>query len=143
MRILTLLLLLTTALSAHTVDYQVDQKTAVIVTVRMGEEEASYSEYEVFSPKDQETPYQLGRTDAQGRVAFLPSEVGTWRIKVAADSQHGLHGADIEVKVEQDMTVQLSTRPLVAKHTRLVVGISVLFGLFGLFSLFRAKKSPK
>lgn len=136
-------LLLAQVCLAHTVDCQIDRGTAVVITVRLGDDDASYSEYEVFAPSENETPFQLGRTDAKGRLAFLPSETGTWRVKVAADSQHGLHGKEMNVEVSPDMTVEISSRPMVAKHTRLVVGISILFGVFGLLSLFRSRSGSK
>ncbi len=139
-RLFLILILLAGVGQAHTVDYQMDRETAVVVTVRLGEEVASYSEYELFPPSSSETPFQLGRTDAQGRLSFLPNETGVWRVKVSADSQHGLHGVEIEVQVDESMTAEIASRPLVARHTRLVVGISVLFGIFGLMSLLRSRR---
>lgn len=133
--------ILTGLAGAHTVDFKVDQKEAVVVTVFLGDEMASYSEYEVFSP-DSPEPTQLGRLDAQGRVSFLPDRPGVWQVKVAADSQHGLHGVTVEVQVDQHQVVQNTSAPPIAKHTRIVVGISLLFGIFGLLSLFRSRK-PK
>jgi len=140
MRVWLLLLLLCGLASAHTVDYQIDGKQAVVVTVRLAEEPAGYSEYELFAPDSAEIPFQLGRSDALGRIAFVPDKPGLWRMKVSADSQHGLHGQEIEIKVDEKMVAQIDSRPLVSTHTRLVVGISLLFGLFGLISLFRSKK---
>lgn len=126
---------------AHTVNYSVDGKQAVVVTVILGDEEAaSFSEYEVFSPDDPEMPFQLGRTDAAGRLAFLPDRAGTWRVKVEADSQHGLHGVQFEVEVGEDQKVKSYNKPLVATHTRLLVGIGILLGLFGLLNLWRRER---
>jgi nickel transport protein len=135
-------LLLCSLVSAHTVDHEVTQQQAVVVTVFLGDEQASYSEYEVFSPNSTE-PVQLGRTDAQGRVSFLPDAPGMWLVKVAADSQHGLHGVTVEIDVDKDKIVKNTSAPPIAKHTRLVVGVSLLFGLFGLVSLFRSRKSNR
>ena len=39
---------------------------------------------------------------------------------------------EIEIKVDEKMVAQIDSRPLVSTRTRLVVGISLLFGLFGL-----------
>ena len=141
MRLWVLILLLCGLASAHTVDYQIDGKQAVVATVRLGEEPASYSEYELFAPDSPETPFQLGRSDALGRIAFVPDKPGLWRLKVSADSQHGLHGTEMEIKVDETMIAELDSRPLVSTHTRLVVGISLLFGVFGLVSLLRSRKS--
>lgn len=131
-----LLLLLALPVAAHTVEHKVERREAVVVTVYLGEELASYSEYEVMPPGGGE-PFQIGRTDAQGRVCFLPDKPGQWKVKVAADSQHGLHGVSVDVEVKPDMAVEDSSAPPIATHTRLIVGISILFGIFGLVTLAR------
>lgn len=137
--LLLAMLFLTLGASAHVVDYDVARHEGVVVTTRMGGEEASYSEYEVFAPADQETPFQLGRTDALGRLIFLPNAPGTWVVKVKADSQHGVHGVVAEVDVDDQGVVKDISQPLVATHTRLLIGISLLIGIFGLISLARAR----
>lgn len=143
MRTLLIMLCLALPISAHTVDYKVSQEKGVVVTVFLGDEPASYSEYEVFAPDNMDDPVQLGRLDSKGRVTFLPDAVGTWIVKVEADSQHGLHGVKAEVEVKDDMTVQDNSAPPIARHTRLIVGVSILFGLFGLISLFRPRSGPQ
>lgn len=135
--LLTLTLFLLAPAFAHTVDYEITQADAVVVTVFLGDEAASYSEYEVTSPAGGE-PVQIGRLDARGRVSFLPDLKGEWKVRVAADSQHGLHGVEVKVKVDESMTVTGTSSPPIARHTRLIVGISLLFGIFGLFSLLRS-----
>jgi nickel transport protein len=126
--------------AAHTVDYQIDNQKVVVVTVRLAGEPARFAEFEVFEPGTRETPFQTGQTDARGKLSFVPTQAGTWIVKVAADSHHGLHGQEMKLEVTQDMIVKSDSRPLVATHTRLIVGISVLFGLFGLVSLTRARR---
>jgi nickel transport protein len=133
---LLLLLLMSLPIVAHTVDYQVESKSAVVVTLRFGDKAAILSKYQVFAPSLDE-PVQIGRTDAQGRIAFLPTEPGLWRVKVSTDLEHGLHGTNVDIEVDQDMVVKSVSQPLVATHTRLVVGVSLLFGVFGLWSLIR------
>ena len=135
-----LLLLLALPVAAHTVEHKVERHQAVVVTVFLGEELASYSEYEVLAPGGEE-PFQIGRTDAQGRVCFIPDKAGNWKVKVSADSQHGLHGVSVDVEVKPDMTVEDSSAPPIATHTRLLVGISLLFGVFGLVALLRNARS--
>lgn len=124
---------------AHTVDYDVKNGQATVVTTYLGDEEASYAEYEVFAPAETANPFQLGRSDARGRVVFIPDRAGKWLVKVKADSQHGVHGAQIEVDVDESAVVKDFSKPLVATHTRLLIGVSLLFGFFGLYSLFRGK----
>lgn len=139
MRKLILFLLFLGPAWGHTVDYDVTHQQAVVVSVHLGDEEASYSEYEVFSPADKENPFQVGRSDAHGRVVFAPDAAGQWVVKAKADSQHGIHGAEITVDVDEKSTVKNFSKPLVATHTRLLIGVSLLFGIFGVVSLLRGK----
>jgi len=135
--LLLLLVLLGLPAWAHSVDYQVDSVPATAVTVRFGDDEpASYSEYEVLPP-GQTIPFQTGRTDALGRVVFAPDRPGEWTVKVKADSAHGLHGVSIAVTVDAKGVVTGYSRPLVARHTKLLVGAGLLLGLFGLAALLR------
>lgn len=138
-QILLLTLLLVSPTWAHTVDYDVTNQQGTVVTTYLGEEEASYAEYEVFAPDQKDNPFQIGRSDARGRVVFLPDQPGKWLIKMKADSQHGVHGAEVEVVVDEKSVVKEFSKPLVATHTRLLIGVSLLFGIFGLYSLFRGR----
>ena len=135
--ILLLFLLLLAPAWAHSVDYQVDAVNATAVTVRFSDEEpASYSEYELFPPKEggaaPSIPFQTGRTDALGRVVFAPDRAGEWTVKVKADSAHGLHGVTMTVTVGDQGVVKSYTRPLVARYTKLFVGAGIRRELFGL-----------
>ncbi len=137
MRILATLLLLSWLAWAHTVDYQVDSGRAVVVTVRFGDEEpASYSEFELFAPSESQ-PFQVGRSDGLGRVVFAPHRSGTWRLKVKADSSHGIHGASIDIQVAENQLVTDYSRPLVARHTRMLVAVGLLLGVFGALALWK------
>ena len=150
MRYLLLCLWLLTAPAwAHTIDYQVDSAKALVITVRFSDDEpASFSEYEVLPPpkagsqSKEILPFQTGRSDQLGRVVFAPDRAGKWTIKVKADSQHGLHGKVVEVEVGTDMVVLNYNRPVVARSTRLLVGVSLLLGVFGLLSLFK-RRAPQ
>lgn len=99
---------------------------------------ASYSEDEVLAPGETQ-PFQVGRTDQKGRILFAPDRPGSWTVRVQADSQHGLHGINVKVEVGPDMVVQSYTRPLVARHTRLLVGIGLLLGVLGSLALMRRR----
>lgn len=136
-KILAWLLLLTALGYAHSVDYQVDSAKAIVVTARFTDEDlASYSPFEIFRPGEK-IAFQTGRTDQLGRVVFAPDKPGSWLVKVQAESTHGLHGIVVPIEVGQDAVVVSYKRPLVATHTKLVVGVALLVGFFGLLSLFR------
>ena len=60
-------------------------------------EPMSYAEVKLYGPSDDSIEYQNGRTDKNGRFAFLPDQEGTWRMEVGDGMGH-LMRADIDVK---------------------------------------------
>ena len=60
---------------------------------------AAYAEAKLYGPDSADVEFQNGRTDAQGRFAFLPDKPGTWTIVVADNMGH---------KVSHPMTITLS-----------------------------------
>lgn len=52
--------------------------------------------YQVYSPADPKQPWQEGRTDRAGWLAFVPSGPGIWRVRVIEATGHGL---DVEVEI--------------------------------------------
>ena len=51
-------------------------------------EKMSYREAKVFSPNDSKFAVQSGRTDEQGRFAFIPNVSGEWRVIVQDEEGH-------------------------------------------------------
>lgn len=51
-------------------------------------EKMSYCEAKVFSPKDAKFAAQSGRTDEEGRFAFIPDCEGEWRVIVRDEEGH-------------------------------------------------------
>jgi len=117
---------------AHDLQHQIDEGAAVSVRLFSTDGSAfAFESYEVYRAGD-EVPFQVGRTDLQGRVVFLPDRVGTWRIK--AFSEDG-HGADFSFSTDLKSGVRDANRSFLERHLRIVVGVSVIFGVFGLASL--------
>ena len=102
---------------------------------------ASYSEYELYGPGMRRL-IGIGRTDKAGIVSFLPDRPGIWKIKVLGESSHGFHGVIIEVKVDRAFQLESFSKPLVAQYTKVIVGVSLIFGLFGLDTLWRSRERP-
>ncbi|OPZ59489.1 MAG: hypothetical protein BWY87_00974 [Deltaproteobacteria bacterium ADurb.Bin510] len=126
-------------LEAHTVNYQVENKglsTRVFYDV---DDPASYSAYEIYGPGDK-LVFQKGRSDRNGFVSFLPDRQGLWTIKVMSESEHGIHAVEIKIKVDQDYKLESFEKPLVAKHLKGFIGISILLAGFGLWALITSRR---
>ena len=92
--VLTLCLVSNVA-NAHEVLHAVERGKAIAVKAYFADGEVlAYTEYQVFSPTDAKIPYQKGRTDRGGYLAFVPDNPGKWRVKISDTTGHGL---DLEV----------------------------------------------
>ena len=123
--------------SAHDLQHLVEPGPAVIVRLFYSDTAVfAYEGYEVFRAGEK-IPYQVGRTDALGRLAFVPDRAGEWRVK--ATSGDG-HGTDFTLTTDAAHTVTGAERSFFDRHARIVAGVGLLFGLFGLLTLFVRKK---
>ena len=56
----------------------------------------AYANVEVYGPTDAGMEFQNGRTDAQGRFAFVPNAPGQWRVIMADNMGHRVeHAVDV------------------------------------------------
>ena len=76
---------------------------ALVQFAYSGGEQPTYAKVEVYSPADSKVEFQNGRTDAQGRFAFMPDAPGQWRIIMADNMGHRVEHA---VDVSADPTAQ-------------------------------------
>ncbi len=97
----------------------------------------TFESYEICA-QDESTPVQVGRTDTQGRIAFLPPRAGSWRLRAFADDGHGL---DITFTTDAAAAVGAAEMPAYQRHARLFVGLGLIFGIFGLVSLFYRRRA--
>lgn len=115
------------------------QEASVLRLVYADGKPFAFEAYELYQP-GKDVPEQVGRTNAQGLVIFLPGSQSDWRLK--AYSADG-HGVDQTVKV----LVGTADNPLPATSGQmprmllLAAGLGIVFGLFGLVQLFTRKKS--
>jgi nickel transport protein len=137
-----LLLLIYSGAEAHSVHYQVENRGISARIFYVEDDPASYSSYEIFGPGDR-LPHQKGRTDKNGFVSFLPDRKGHWVIKVYGESEHGMHGAQVVVDVNENLFMESFKKPLVAKYTKAFVGVSILLALFGLWALSSSWKKGR
>jgi len=124
---------------AHSINYLVQQKGMAVRAYYSENDPAAYSQYELYGPGDKE-PHQIGRTDKNGYIAFVPDRMGTWKLQIWGESSHGYHGVTTEINVDKDLGLESFSKPLVATYTKFVTGISLIIGLFGLYALWLSRK---
>lgn len=135
--IIALLLSWAVTVRAHDVLHEITRSDAVVVKVGYDTGEAMrYAEVTIFSPRDKKIEFQNGRTDANGSFAFLPDMPGEWKIVVNDGTGHGL---STTFSVDKTMNVKITPGKF-ARLKKLLIGISVLFGISGIFSYFRARR---
>lgn len=105
-------------------------------------EPMSYAEARVFSPSDGDHPHQSGRTDAAGRVAFVPDAAGTWRV-VVSDGQGHQATATIDVgegDVGRSIDVHNHDRAGGGLVVRAALGASLLLNVAAVVTLVRRRR---
>jgi nickel transport protein len=139
MRFLLALLaaLLAGTLQAHSLSHSAQPGSAVIVELRYADGSPfSYESAEVYRPAET-VPFLAGRTDANGRLAFVPDRSGDWRVR--AFSEDG-HGGDFTVAADLNGA---SSAPSAGLGTiaGILLGLAAIFGIFGIWSLFVRRRS--
>lgn len=120
----------------HDLQYELSRHQAVVITLFYADASPfSFESYEIF-PEGERLPVQVGRTDARGRIAFLPDRAGRWRLKVISEDGHGL---DVVIATDDATQVQGVDRPLYERYGRVVVGMALILGVFGFLRLFIRK----
>lgn len=133
------LLLLAAPCAAHEVHHVVESSAAITVRLAYADGKPfAYEAYELY-PAGKDIPAQVGRTDAQGRVVFIPGDNRAWRLK--AFSADG-HGADLrfESPAIARLAAPVSQEP--GRLSLILFGLALLFGGFGLVQLFVKKRKP-
>jgi nickel transport protein len=132
--------------SAHEILSSVERGRAVAVKAFFSDgEPLAYAEFQVFSPADAKIPYQKGRTDRSGYLAFVPNLPGNWHVRVSDASGHGL---ELDVAAAEGQQAQGGTAPTGpaswAFLLRPVLGVLLIAALFvGLLLFYRRKGAPK
>jgi nickel transport protein len=136
--LVALLGLWTTFAQAHEVHHRIEATEAVVVALTYADGAPfAYEKYALY-PAGQDTPLQVGNTDATGRVAFVPGTVKNWRLM--ANSADG-HGVNLEFAAPNSAGATVA--PAQGSTPRWLLagfGLSLIFGLFGLFQLSARKK---
>ncbi len=127
-----------TPMAAHEVLHSVERGRAVAVRAYESDGDAlGDARYEVYSPADAARPYQEGRTDRNGWLAFVPDRAGSWRVRVFGEAGHGL---DVRVDASAAETVAASTSSA-ALVLRPIAGAAAVGAVFvALWAAHRRRK---
>jgi nickel transport protein len=122
---------------AHDLQYTTSSGQAVVIKLfYVDNKPFSFEGYEITREGDK-LPYQIGRTDGQGHIAFLPDRAGKWHVKAISEDGHGL---DFTITTNAAAGIEGSDKPAYERYGRIVVGIAVILGVFGLMSLYLRRK---
>jgi nickel transport protein len=138
---------------AHEVVAEVTHDRAVAVRARSHDGGGlANATAEVFSPADAAVPFQKGRTDRNGWMAFVPDVPGRWRVRVVDDTGHGV---TVEVDVPAPgVPVAGPAGPAAPSPppssprsdwitlARPLAGVALIAALFGFLSLRGRRRSP-
>jgi len=131
-----LVILLPLSLFAHGVEYNVNLQNSVVIRVFYDDGyPMDYADYEIKS-SDGEI-FQIGVTDRQGILSFIPDIIGKWEVKIDDGMGHGIL-KDIEINEEMLPVINKDL-----KHSRLqklVMGICVIFGITGILFYIVARR---
>lgn len=120
-------------LFAHDLQYTVTGGQAVVVRLfYLDNSPFTFEAYEIYRDGDK-LPYQVGRTDGQGRIAFLPDKAGDWRVRALSEDGHGL---DFKLRTDAGAGLVDSEKPAIERYGRIAVGVAIILGLFGTLSLY-------
>ncbi len=129
---------------AHEVNYQVREREGICVSFFFADKSPmNYAKIEVYAP-DERIPFQKARTDKNGIFCFMPDKKGIWRVVVKGETEHGLHGAEVEMKIKDRLEVEGFKKPLIASHTRFFIAFGIvgwIIGITGVYLFLKSRKS--
>ncbi|MCX7946550.1 MAG: hypothetical protein N2557_06230 [Hydrogenophilus sp.] len=119
--------------AGHGLHYEVSRAEAVVI--RLSYSDGTPFAYEGFEirPEEGGTPVLVGRSDREGRVAFLPPRAGKWRLR--AWSEDG-HGVDVVFSTTEREGVKENNGGRWDRLGQAAIGVGVLLGVFGVVQLF-------
>jgi nickel transport protein len=142
---------------AHGTDYRLIGKEAVVAAEFFYSDKTpmQYAEVLVFSPESDKVEYQNGRTDQNGRFAFLAETPGEWQMKVNDGMGHAVHATVTvnPIKSEPKTAGEISGKRLnevtkkkaplfgeASMGVKLVFGLSILLNVFLGMYVWKRKK---
>lgn len=124
---------------AHGVQGQVGTGGITILAEYTTGEPMSYASVEVLAPASK-LPFQIGRTDRNGRFCFFPDAPGKWKVVVNDKMGHRLElliPVDKAMKPESGKSNKKHFPFSLTKYERALMGLSIIFGITGIIILWK------
>ena len=122
---------------AHEVKVEISKQDAAVVRLTYADGQPfTYEAYELYQP-GKDIPEQVGRTNAQGQIVFLPGAQTEWRVKAYSADGHGI---DQKLHVVAGGSVVAASGGELPRPLLLLAGLGIVFGIFGLVQLFFRRK---
>ena len=134
--LLLLALALSSVSAAHEVQHRLATSTAVSVCFTYADGKPFACEtYELY-PQGSEVPAQVGKTDAEGRVVFIPGARTGWRLRVFSNDGHG---ADFSFESPVLAVIESAAEP-VDRTARVFFGLAAMLATFAAYQFFVRRK---
>ena len=141
----TIPILYVSTLYAHGVKGKIGKGGIGIIAEYTTGEPMSYAKVVITAP-NKKIPFQIGRTDRNGRFCFYPDMQGMWKIVVEDGMGHRLQ-LDVPVKhggrIETLGYTQSPLQTYLSNFLKTISGVSIIFGIFGCIVLLKAYKKMK
>lgn len=122
---------------AHDLQYTVVGGQAVVIKLFYADNTPfTFEGYEIYR-EGEKLPYQVGRTDKQGRIAFLPDAAAQWQVKAISEDGHGL---DFKLSTDAAAALSGSEKPLFERYSRIFIGVALILGVFGVLNLYLKRR---
>lgn len=123
--------------TAHGVTHSLSTEKAVLLQAGYSDgSPMSFAEVVVFSPSDSEVEHQNGRTDKNGRFAFLPDVQGEWRVSVSDGMGHAFSR---QIRIDNPADPALTATQYRNPTSTPIAIAGVVMGFLGIASYLRAR----
>lgn len=128
--------------AAHEVHETLRQEQATVIELRYADGEPfSFEHYELFVG-DGAKPVLTGRTDAQGRVVFLPDQAARWRVRAFSADGHGVDAAFEVAAAASAGRATAAPGVSLDRASRVLLGVLVILTLFCALQRFVRRRKP-
>jgi len=130
---------------AHGVRGEVAYGGVIIKAEYTTGEPMSYAKVVISAP-DKGIPFQIGRTDRNGRFCFYPDTPGKWKVVVEDGMGHRLEmnlPVEHAGRVERSGYIESPLQGYISKYMRAIAGVSIIFGIFGCIMGWKGYKRMK